>query len=116
MGRDGRLGVPYRFMMWTVRCSRAGHLDVRIEPQIGYARKPSAHSRRMRLQQHRVDAHPDSEHQPFALGLGLDRLGRELRLSCDERHLGRNCHVRIGIEHDPRSVPILARPASRVGR
>ena len=89
---------------------------VGIEPQIGDARKPGAHRLGMRPQQVRVDAHPDAEHQPLALGLGLDRLGRELRLGRDERHLGGNRDVRIGIEHDARIGPDLGPSRFKVGR
>ena len=47
----------------------------------------------------------------IALALGLDGLGRELRLRGDERHLCRDRNLRVGIEHDAAvgTEPYLAR-------
>ncbi len=69
---------------------------------IGDAGQTAAHQRAARAQSFGIDLHPDPEHQLVALVLGLHRLGRELRLRGDERHLRRDRQIGPGVEHDAR--------------
>jgi hypothetical protein len=54
----------------------------------------------MGAEQLRVDPDPHPEHELIALGLGLDRLRRELRVGREEGNLRRDRAVGQRVEHD----------------
>ena len=66
-------------------CSRGGHVAAGIGQDVSDAGQPAAHDLGTAAQPIGIDPHADAEHQLVALGLGLDRFGRELRLRGDER-------------------------------
>ena len=74
----------------------------RIRADIGDTRQSAADRIAACAQPLGVDPHADAKHQLVAFGLGLHRLGGELRLGGDERDLGWNCDVWINIQHDLR--------------